>query len=77
MSAQLEESFANADIDVSYKPGAVTIHENEAQLDQLVKCNPRNTINEMRGKISERVNVVKKVISSLGYSKICAGRQNR
>ena len=69
--------FQSGDRDVSDKarsgrPCTSTTPENEARLDQLIRANRRITVNEMRAELDVGVSALETMLSSLGYSKVCA-----
>lgn len=69
--------FESGDTDMcdkprSGRPRTANNDENEERLDQLIRENRRITINEMRAKLDVGVGALEAMLSSLGYSKVCA-----
>ena len=56
----------------SGRPHTATTPENEARLDGLIRADRRITVNEMREELGVGVSAVETMLSSLGYSKVCA-----
>ena len=56
----------------SGRPHTATTPENEARLDGLIRADRRLTVNEMREELGVGVSAVETMLSSLGYSKVCA-----
>ena len=69
--------FEGGDTDVydkprSGRPSTANNDENEERLDQLIRQNRRITIAEMRAELDVGVRALEAMLSSLGYSKVCA-----